>query len=386
MSHQHDLTTVDGLTSYLASRNQRPAKVDLLSGGTANYVYRATTPSGSTCIYKHAAPYLHSDKNFAFDPIRMDYEARALTLVSSLNLSSTPVHAVRILAYNAPAKLLCLSDGGPLALKAAYTSPALHIPDIGRGLAQWLAQLHTSTRSVSLALESPGSTALVPQQSNNPIGVAIYRHAYTHLHTAFALYGYDAALARAVDERYGGLLETDTECLCHGDFWPGNVLLAATLPEELSSEQSSHTLSTTHMTIVDWEMSRIGTSATDVAQFAAEAFLLDAFRTPSHGLLPAFLRAYVTARSGDEMMGRKWVERWVVHFAVHVTYWPTRVVWISDTQGGLGDDEGMRWGNKELVDCGVKLLGDVAAGNWDAVFENELLSKVRNVLEPLLDQ
>ena len=94
------LTTAKSLEAYLELHDRRPAAVQLLTGGTANYVYRATFEDGSTVIYKHAAPYLHSNPNFAFDPLRMDYEDRVLEMLSldlKDNLEVPPessVHAV----------------------------------------------------------------------------------------------------------------------------------------------------------------------------------------------------------------------------------------------------------------------------------------------------
>ena len=50
----------------------------------------------------------------------------------------------------------------------------------------------------------------------------------------------------------------------------------------------------TVLSVVDWEITRRGIGATDVAQFAAEAYLLDRF-CGGKGLLGAFVEAYVRA-------------------------------------------------------------------------------------------
>lgn len=84
------LRTEQGLRTYLETRGIDPKDVTLLTGGTANYVYRVALPDGKTMIYKHAAPYLHSNVNFALDPIRMDYEDRALELLPPLLLRELP--------------------------------------------------------------------------------------------------------------------------------------------------------------------------------------------------------------------------------------------------------------------------------------------------------
>ncbi|KAF1837896.1 kinase-like protein [Decorospora gaudefroyi] len=375
MERAYDFTTEDGLRAYLEFKQHTPVgtsspddrgfKVDMLSGGTANYVYRVTTPDGSSSIYKHAAPYLHSNKKFAFDPIRMDYEARILESLlatgspSSLTSGKSCVHAVRLLSYQRNQKLLHIEDGGRGNLKEAYTEPELDIPQVGKELATWVAALHVGERQVSLAL--PGQEKSL-SEGNNQIAVAIYRHSYNNLHAALEQFGHDVQLAHRINEEFGGLLQTDDECICHGDFWPGNVLVrldaSATKPVEL--------------TVVDWEMVRRGTSATDVGQFAAEAFLLDRFRG-GRGLLRAFLNAYVDARKDVVPFGKVWLVRMAVHWAVHVAFWPTQVAWTD------------KEGTQKLVDISVGVLQQVLARDWDGLLASPLLRDVREAYAPVLE-
>ena len=360
MASVHELTNEQGLRDYLNTNRSGISNVQLLSGGTANYVYRATRHDGSESIFKHAAPYLHINKSFAFDPTRMDYEAQVLGNLSSsasplpASLTCPNVHAVRLLSYDKEPKLLEIEDGGSRNLKDAYTDTTLAMPRIGEELATWLAVLHTCSQKMPLAL--PGQTT-----NNNPIAVNIYRHSYKNLHVALSQFGHDPQLAHQTNEEFGSLLETDDECICHGDFWPGNVLVR---PKENGSAD---------LTIVDWEMVRRGTSATDVGQFAAEAFLLDRFRG-GRGLLAAFLTSYIAARGDANVLGKTWLRRMAVHWAVHVAFWPTRVEW-SDSEG-----------TKQLVDIGVGVLESVVSGDWDKVMESSLLREVKDVYGPVLSK
>jgi hypothetical protein len=240
MASEHDLTTKRGLSAYLTSHSIFHTSTSLLTGGTANYVYRITLPDSSTAIYKHAAPYLHSNTSFAFDPRRMDFENRVLELLPPIlnaQLPDSPVHAVAVSTYDKEKKLLCLSDGGSRHLKDAYADPTLDIPSIGAALGRWLATLHTSTVATPLSVD-PASQDL---KENNAIAVSIYRYSYNNLSSAFAAYGdggenvpryadfidlphEDMELAQQINDAYGSRLATDNECICHGDFWPGNVL------------------------------------------------------------------------------------------------------------------------------------------------------------------
>jgi Ser/Thr protein kinase RdoA (MazF antagonist) len=342
-----DLTTENGLKDYLTAKSVEHTSVTLLTGGTANYVYRVLLPDGRTVIYKHAAPYLHSNKAFAFDTTRMDYENRVLEIQPPLLKAQLPGSAVRpvgLYSYDQEAKLLCIEDGGERELKNAYTDERLDVTKIGEELGRWLAALHKCSTKTSLSLGG-----LNDLKANNPIGVAIYRHSYKNLSSALAKFGHDARLGEHIDEEFGSKLATDNDCVCHGDFWPGNVLLQFRNEAERDVD----------LTVVDWEMTRRGTSATDVGQFAAEAFLLDRFRG-GRGLLRAFLDAYVAASKDGRIFGKNWMTRVAVHWAVHVAFWPTRVEW-TDTEG-----------TQKLVDIGVAVLKAVVDGDSEKLRASEL--------------
>jgi thiamine kinase-like enzyme len=356
MASTPNLTTEQGLSTYLESKSVEHSGIALLTGGTANYVYRAHLPNERTVIYKHAAPYLHSNKAFAFDSSRMDYEDYVLNVLPSLleqQLPSSAVHAVRRFSYDCDAKLLCIEDGGERELKSSYTDEKLDMKKIGEDLGRWAAALHTCSTKTSLSLTDQKNL-----KANNLIGVAIYRHSYNNLSGALADFGHDAEFGKLINDEFGSKLAADNECVCHGDFWPGNVLVKFTNGLDKVIE----------LTVVDWEMARRGTSATDVGQFAAEAFLLDRFRG-GRGLLPAFLDAYATGRQdnipeGGVALGREWIKRMVVHWAVHVAFWPTRVHWT--------DQEG----TQKLVEIGVGVLRAAVENDWKKLRSSELFKEV----------
>ncbi|KAF2031374.1 kinase-like protein [Setomelanomma holmii] len=351
------LTSEAGLKHYLEQQGRTPAYVQALGGGTANYVYRVQDANSSnTTIYKHAAAYLSSNNAFAFSSARMNYEAHALKNISSLQDSSIEerVHAVKVIEYDEDAKLLAIEDGGARNLKEACSDASLDIREIGYDLATWLATLHSRSRDFSLVLPH-GDSSSASVKGNNPIAVAIYRHSYRNLHTALAKFGYDTAIAERIDDKYGSLLAQDDECLLHGDHWPGNVLVKtrADAVPRAGGEVSSK------LTIVDWEMVRRGTSATDVGQFAAEAFLLDRLRG-DRGLRRAFLARYIQMRKDDPIIGREWLKCVAVHWAVHIAFWPTRVDWTDQK------------GTQELVDIGVEVLKAVLDGDVEFLKTSKL--------------
>lgn len=379
MATSYDLTTVDGLRNYLHEHGD-PAidKITMLTGGTANYVYRVTDSTGTAKVYKHAAPYSHSNKDFALDVRRMDYEAHILELQSATTSQQAPryeVHTVDLISYDKEQKLLCIEDGGSRNLKAAYDDAELNMCKIGEGLAHWLASLHCTSRDISLALPAEKYTTNHPQNNsnNNPVALLLYRHAYTNLHLALSQFGHDKQLGVRIDNEYGALIASDDECICHGDFWPGNILLQRARVSKQESTTTTTTTTMARLTVVDWELVRRGTSATDVGQFAAEAFLLDRFKG-GRGLFAAFLAAYVKAReTGDGgAVDSTWFRRMVVHCAVHVAYWPTRVAWTD------------REGTQELVDMGVEVMEAALENDWEKLLGSRLLLGVKDTCEVLL--
>jgi hypothetical protein len=111
------------------------------------------------------------------------------------------------------------------------------------------------------------------------------------------------------------------------------------------------------------QMVRRGTSATDVGQFAAEAFLLDRFRG-GRDLRRDFLTCYFSMRKDDFNLGLEWIRRLAVHWAVHIAFWPTRVPW-TDEQG-----------TKELVQTGVDVLKAVLQDDMEFVRTSKLFEDV----------
>ncbi|CAI6333315.1 unnamed protein product [Periconia digitata] len=383
---QPDLTTEAGMSAYLTARSISHTSITLLTGGNVNYVYRVTCPSETsssssttsesiasqkerTFIYKHSEAYLHFSPTFAFDPARMDYENHVLIVVPELMDRYVPgkvcsVHSAKRYSYDAEKRVLCLEDGGERELKKAYADPLLNIPAIGTEMGRWIAALHMSTKKTSLSLT--GAKDDVDLKANNPIGVEIYRYSYNNLSDAFAKYGHDVELANRVNEKFGSRLAADNECLCHGDYWPGNVLVK--FRDERQEEVD--------LTVVDWEITRRGTSATDVGQFAAEAFLLDRFRG-DRGILAAFLDAYLTERdfgagAVEGVDEQEWITRMLVHWAVHIAFWPTRVEWTD------------REGTQDLVDMGRAVLISALDGDWAKLRNCQLLRSAGGRLADIL--
>ena len=318
------------IEEYLASKDIHYEYVERLTGGSANYVWRIVDQSGHSRVAKHAEPYVASNANIPFPVDRMDFEHKALTQVPKQLPSDDLIRVPEVHSYDAEHHFLTIADGGPRTFKDAYTDPDIDIQRYGRRLGAWLAALHENTRNTDIG--------------NNATAKAIYRYAYTHAPAAAKKFDLDPALGKRIDAEYGSLLGTDDESICHGDFWPGNVLV-----------------SDRGLTIVDWEMVRRGCGATDVGQFAAEAYLLDRFRG-NRELLSAFLSGYRQAGKLDDIF----VQRAAIHMGVHLAYWPMRIPWGSSEE------------TRECVVLGNEMMKQATEEDWRDVLK---LSLVKNLLK-----
>jgi aminoglycoside phosphotransferase (APT) family kinase protein len=251
------------------------------------------------------------------------------------------VRVPAVLNYDSEAHVLRMEDGGPRNLKEAYSDESVDAIQVGTGLGKWIAQLHASTVDPVLR-----------KKFDSQIAKTIYRHSSKNLQSALTEYGYDSSLGERINATFGSLLQSDDVSVCHGDFWPGNILLSDTT---ISSEETAPPPLV--LTVVDWEMTRNGFGVTDIGQFSAEAWLLDRFRG-DRGLLDAFLKGYLAERGAP--LGREEQRRVAIHFGTHIAYWPTRVEW------------GTKEETKDVVKIGVEMLEHAESGDWDWLKESVL--------------
>ena len=321
-----DLTEAEGLKAYLERKNIPFSNVICLPGGSGNFVWLIEAIGHPKTIIKHAEPYVKSNPQLAFSQERMDFEARAIQQLGSAAVyeDASLVALLRItpptiLLHDRENHALLMNYGGPRTLKEAYQDPALEIPAWGRRIGVWLATLHKSTKQMDIG--------------NNMAGKEVYRYAYAGLDRTFKKWGMKEALGKRINDKYGAMLGTDDECVCHGDCWPGNFLVSDEMDQ---------------LTIVDWEMSRRGSGATDVAQFAAEAFMLDRFRG-GRGLMPAFIESYQDRTT----ISKDFAERVAIHFGTHLCFWPSYVEWGTKEQ------------TFEVVRLGTEFLTRVETQDWN---------------------
>ena len=324
-----EITTLEELQKYLDEAGLRYRSITQLGGGSANFIWRGKDALKRSMIIKHTEPYVASSNGqIPFPTDRMNFEYAALTKLPEHIAKSRMISLPVVYRYDAENCVLTMEDAGEQTMKSCYAHGSISIKTYGKEIGKWLAGLHRDTRDVQIG--------------DNKTGKAIYRYAYANVAAALQQYGHDPALGQRINEQYGSLLASDDECVCHGDFWPGNILTDGL-----------------RLKVVDWEMVRRGCGATDVGQFAAEAYLLDKFRG-GKGLLKAFLSGY----RGEIEPNERLLQRVGVHMGVHLAFWPTRVHWGTEDQ------------TRECVDIGNDLMSR-AADNGDGWVKS-------SPLEPLL--
>lgn len=322
-----DLATPGGMQQYLSSTpTSSVASLEKLTGGTANYMYRLhLSGNATTKIIKHAEPHVASSPQFPFAVDRMDFEHAVLSKLPSLLPKNDVVKLPEVYEYDSENHVLLIEDGGTRNLKDAYVAAEVDVRKVGKELGNWLAGLHQTTVNVEIG--------------DHQTAKQIYRFCYSHLASTASQYNLDASLGERIDGQYGKLLQSDDECVCHGDFWPGNIIVGAD-PGQLM--------------VVDWEMVRRGCGATDVGQFAAESYLLDRFRG-HRGLLASFLAGY-REESGE--LSEAWFKRVAVHMGAHLAFWPSRVSWGNEVE------------TREVVVLGNEIMRRSDGEEW-AWFERE---------------
>lgn len=332
------ITTETELRRFLSSKDVPCHEVQILTGGTANFVWRIKTLYGRTSVIKHAEPYVRANTSIAFPVLRMDFENLALTTLPKMLGEDVHVQLPIVFHYFADEHVMDISYGGLKTLKEGYKDQDLDVKGLGKEVGTWLANLHSTT-------SKPENLEVIKEKFDNGTAKSIYRHAYNNFPNALKDYDFDPAIGERINAKYGAMLGTDAVCLCHGDCWPGNFLLDDYVDE--TKVEDTEALKKPILTVVDWEMTRLGNGATDIGQFAAEAWLLDRFHAPEttrksggKGLMETFLRSYLKERS----LSYEDKIRVLVHFSVHIGYWTMRVPWTN------------RAGTKAVVRVGMEML------------------------------
>ncbi|KAG8813130.1 hypothetical protein FRC17_001662 [Serendipita sp. 399] len=347
---EHNLSTEEGIHAHLNQHTPFPASsVTRLSGGFANWTYRATLKDPydytnirnqrkvvKSIVVKFSSDVAAAYGNVALDLYRTKAEVAAIKLISGLDLpgmhlskadadanddntTRPTVSLPELLLYDSTNHVGCYVDLGPLSTLKDYLknhpgpeSIAL-ATDAGHSLGEFLAGLHLWGWKL---LQTEQARAQDSTSTTPPLDV-FYRNeggkqicawrtigALEGVVKEFSSIEGEADWERITNEMRREVLEVN-ETFNYGDFWTGNVLIEMQSPDPPNDGTETRTLKALHL--LDWELAKTGSASTDIAQFAAEAFMLRQFSASPAGeaLLISFLTTYedsIRKKGSSEMM------------------------------------------------------------------------------------
>ncbi|KAF2816691.1 uncharacterized protein BDZ99DRAFT_376987 [Mytilinidion resinicola] len=326
-------TTVE-LEQALKARGIPFTKVTPLNAST-NFVWRIQAPDSSSTIIKHAEPYSKDSPDIPISTDRLDFEKKALEKLLKIIPQDDILRLPALRFYDADDKILQISDAGLRTLDEVYRNRMLNIPLFGRRIGKWLARLHASTRR-----EETRNAFL------NESAKEAYRKVYDTVPGIFSEWGHDASVVESINAKYGAFGQSESACVCHGDFSPENIVAQSAVAYGFSNHK---------LTVVDWEMVHDGCGSSDVAQFAADAWLLDRFKG-GRELFGNFLRGYGEGvREGGGEVDDLFKKRAAAHFAAYLTFASTKAESV------------MKEETAQAIKLGFKILEKVLANDMEFV-------------------
>ena len=286
---------------------------------------------------------------------RQNFEVEALRLVRKMHADDDVITVPAVHLFDEEAYVMIMDDCGTDArtLKQLVIDEALPqsvAEEIGAAVGRFLRRIHSWNKDESFDMGI---------FSNNEVGKMI-SSLVTYGRLISTLSGKDniAALADPVLNVQKGKLDvisklaetcsyeinSTSEAVTHGDFWPGNIMVS--LRREI--EGCAPRLEKVYL--LDWELAKAGLRGLDIGQFCAEMRLLQRFypsrKDEASTIITSFLLAYKGGSGPDEALARVAI----AHVGAHLVAWTPRVRW--------GGREEIR----ETVAEGVELLVGGAEG------------------------
>ncbi|KAI1801629.1 kinase-like domain-containing protein [Daldinia bambusicola] len=282
------------------------SSLDILSGGTANFIYRATltrplTGGTTEVAVKHSEDYIASSPDFKLTLSRCRIEEECLKALSAFlivgnadedNSYNFIVRTPKFYHFdegnNTQIQEL-LGDGIDLkthTLETVYGSDQEEIKSrslqLGKALGRWLKGFH------SWAAQQPELRATVAankelQQLKHIINFSWLLDRAKQFPNVL---GGAEDVFKEVGKMAAAELEDDSQLqVIHGDFWTGNILLPSVPIQEGVDVP---------IFVIDWEMSQIGKPSLDVGQMIAELYELKLYKDKSAGLFmtQGFIEGY----------------------------------------------------------------------------------------------
>ncbi|KXJ94489.1 kinase-like domain-containing protein [Microdochium bolleyi] len=320
-----------------------PADLVELSGGTANFIYRATLrtplPDG-TCevLIKHGEDYVKNSPGLKLATSRCRVEQECLETLSAFKIVGKTdaddayryaVRTPRALYFDAASSTQVqeyLSGGIDLKNYALANFPA-NTPEshkaecvaLGRAIGRWLRELHdwsaaAGAQQAKLKDLVGGNAEL--QKLKHTINFEWLQGQPDKFPNVL---GQDARQTFAkVKDMAAKELEDEAQLeVVHGDFWSGNVLL----PNRLITPDDE-----VPVFVVDWEMAQLGVRSLDLGQMVAELYELWLYKSITAGLwiIEGFTAGYGIVAEQSAFRTAIQTGAHLVCFGTSVPGWGTR--------------------------------------------------------------
>ncbi|KAI2639595.1 kinase-like domain-containing protein [Hypomontagnella submonticulosa] len=333
------------------------SSLDVLSGGTANFIYRATLSQPledgtEEVVVKHSEDYVANTPSFKLTLSRCRIEEECLKALSAFPIvgkadESDPYNfSVRTPKFyhfdgkNNSQVQEYLQNGIDLKTYALKTYVESNSDvtkhqslQLGKSLGRWLRGFH-NWAAQQAALRNVVAENKELQQLKHFIN---FSWLLDRIKQFPDILGDAEGVFEEVKKMAAAELEDESQLqVIHGDFWSGNILLPKSPIQEGVDVP---------MFVIDWEMSQIGKPNLDLGQMIAELYELKLYKDISAGLwmVQGFVDGYGTVSEGFAF-------RTAIQFGAHLISFGTSV------QG---------WGTQEQVENCARLGKDIIIHAWE---------------------
>ncbi|KAG6004396.1 hypothetical protein E4U21_001116 [Claviceps maximensis] len=350
-----------------------------LSGGTANFIYRAELETrlangAAEVLVKHGEGYVAQNPEFALTRLRCEIEVESLRLLScsfpNVSWQAYDVGTPRVFFFDAQTSTQ-IQEYLPNAINLkAYAIRHYHSStrrdakpqcvQLGQALGRWLRAFHgggggrdgqdaqkTQERKTMRELLGRNSEMRALKKTINYDRLLLQMDAFPGL-----VGSCERSVVQDITDMAAAEMRDESRLdVVHGDFWTGNILLPDT-----AIQTDAPAPTATPIRIIDWELAHLGIQPQDVGQLIAELWLLKLYRDIEAGvwIIQGFVDGYGKTETSAAL-------RALLHVGAHL------VCWGSTTPGW-----GTRRQNEEVARVGWRVLFAAWAGKVSAFEGHEL--------------
>ncbi|KAG8735929.1 hypothetical protein FRC10_010000 [Ceratobasidium sp. 414] len=327
----HNLTTAEGLLSYLETTEFAATDVQCLSGGANAFTYRAVLKNplsnGETSIIvKHSEGYLALDAVRKVQAERSMYEYEALVALCASGLfdSNSTVQVPKPLFFDQETYTIIMTDLSPLEGLTKFLTDSVEgvnsgkdvdvesklkvacalASGIGLALGDFLGRFHNwSSQPEQAALRKRFARNITSTKQCLSIG-------YDVASQSAKRFGLAGPSLNTLDEA-GREADTGGDILSHGDLWIDNVQVSRAPDGSL------------RLYVIDWEMVSLAPPEFDIGVFTGMAapFARRYSVQEVYPLIPAMHQAYSKHRTLDPLKSARLVGIYMMGFGTLGSEW-----------------------------------------------------------------